>query len=244
VRHAVGGADYVSVRVGAFMGYRILADAAGMAVTAAGDGRVSVRDPRWGGYLANVTPAVFAEEFERLVPERLGGAEFLARFGGITDPITRVVPGRSYAVRAATAHPIREHARVTAFAGLLRDAAHTPSLADGVAARLGALMYESHASYSACGLGSSATDRLVAMVRARGAAAGLYGAKITGGGSGGTVAVLGHRDAAPAVLAMAEAFARERALEGDAPVAAARVFSGSSPGAVHVPVLRVRRPAT
>ena len=51
-------------------------------------------------------------------------------------------------------------------------------------------MYESHASYSACGLGSDGTDRLVQLVREAGPAAGLYGAKITGGGSGGTVAVL------------------------------------------------------
>ena len=68
-----------------------------------------------------------------------------------------------------------------------------------VAAQLGALMYESHASYGRCGLGSQGTDRLVELVRAEGPAAGLYGARITGGGSGGTVAVLGRRDAAPAI---------------------------------------------
>ena len=50
-------------------------------------------------------------------------------------------------------------------------------------------MYESHASYSACGLGSDGTDRLVTLAREAGAARGIYGAKITGGGSGGTVAV-------------------------------------------------------
>lgn len=51
---------------------------------------------------------------------------------------------------------------------------------------------QSHASYSRCGLGSEATDRLVALTRreiARAKDAGqesvLYGAKITGGGSGG-----------------------------------------------------------
>ena len=51
-------------------------------------------------------------------------------------------------------------------------------------------MFASHASYSACGLGSDGTDRLVELARAAGPAAGIYGAKITGGGSGGTVAVL------------------------------------------------------
>ena len=59
---------------------------------------------------------------------------------------------------------------------------------------------QSHASYGRCGLGSEGTDRLVALVRAEAAAARaacaeppLYGAKITGGGSGGaayTYAVL------------------------------------------------------
>ena len=53
---------------------------------------------------------------------------------------------------------------------------------------------QSHASYSQCGLGSEGTDRIVALVRtaaAASAAAGeepaLYGAKITGGGSGGAL---------------------------------------------------------
>ena len=54
------------------------------------------------------------------------------------------------------------------------------------------LTLQSHASYSRCGLGSEGTDRLVALVRAEQAAAlaaakspALFGAKITGGGSGG-----------------------------------------------------------
>nr|CAN80366.1 hypothetical protein VITISV_014718 [Vitis vinifera] len=48
---------------------------------------------------------------------------------------------------------------------------------------LGELMYQCHYSYSACGLGSDGTDR-----SGNGS---LYGAKITGGGSGGTVCVIG-----------------------------------------------------
>ena len=56
-------------------------------------------------------------------------------------------------------------------------------------------MYQSHESYSACGLNSEGPDLLVKLVRAAGPGQGLYGAKITGGGSGGTVAVLGQRTA-------------------------------------------------
>ena len=42
-----------------------------------------------------------------------------------------------------------------------------------------------------CGLGSDGTDRLVMQVENQ-RGNGLYGAKITGGGSGGTVCVIGR----------------------------------------------------
>ena len=44
--HAVSGADYGSVRAAAFMGYRIVADAAGLAARAVAPGRVAIDDPR------------------------------------------------------------------------------------------------------------------------------------------------------------------------------------------------------
>jgi len=231
VRHEVGGADYGSVRVGAFMGYRILAEAAGLPVEPLGDGRVAVRDELWGGYLANVTPSAFAGHLEETLPERIGGRAFLDRWGGITDAVTRVDPARTYAVRAPTTHPIHEHARVRLYAALLDAAAARPEDA-ALPDLLGELMYQSHASYSACGLGADATDRIVARVRAAGVPAGLYGAKITGGGSGGTVAVLGRSDAGAAVQAIADAHAAETGRP-------ARVFSGSSPGATSFPVVRI-----
>jgi galactokinase len=84
-------------------------------------------------------------------------------------------------------------------------------------------MYESHASYSACGLGSEGTDRLVDLVRARGPKNGLYGAKITGGG-GGTVAILGRREAGQAVNEIASAYAMKT---GRNPI----LFGHSLPGA-------------
>lgn len=84
-------------------------------------------------------------------------------------------------------------------------------------------MFQSHASYSACGLGSTGTDRLVELVRGE-RANGLYGAKITGGGSGGTVAVLGRSDAGDTVRRLAERYATET---GRIPL----VLDGSSPGA-------------
>jgi L-arabinokinase len=225
IRHAVTGADYGGVRVGAFMGYRILAELAGLQVRP-GDrvGHVRVDDRRWHGYLANVGRDTF-RRFAADIPETLDGAAFLARYQGTTDLVTRVEASRRYAVRTPTAHPIHEHARVTEWAGELASAAPSP-------ARLGELMYESHASYSACGLGSDGTDRLVALAREAATARGIYGAKITGGGSGGTVAILGESGAGDAVLAIARRYAEETGRQ-------AYVFEGSSPGAASVGAIRL-----
>lgn len=60
------------------------------------------------------------------------------------------------------------------------------------------LVLQCHCSYSACGLGSDGTDRLVQLVQemqhrkiSKSGDGSLYGAKITGGGCGGTVCVIG-----------------------------------------------------
>ncbi|HJQ22003.1 MAG TPA: galactokinase family protein [Gemmatimonadaceae bacterium] len=219
IRHEVGGAEYGDVRVAAFMGYRIIASAAGMRATPAGDGHVRIEDARWRGYLANVTPSEWEREFRNAVPESMHGRDFLARFSGITDATTRVDPARTYAVRRATAHPIGENDRVRRYRELLERGAST----DAERRAMGELMYESHASYSACGLGSSGTDRLVELVRAAGEA--LYGAKITGGGSGGVVAVLARRGSHALVSDIAARYAQETGR-------AAGVLGGSSAGAM------------
>lgn len=219
IRHAVSGADYGTVRTAAFMGYRMIADLAGLPVAVLAPGRVRIDDPEWHGYLANIGPAIFHERFACSLPEVIDGASFLDRYQGITDPVTMVDPDRRYPVREATRHPVDEHARVARFAEILRR-----SGGEGEWGELGALMYESHASYSACGLGAEGTDRLVELVRALGPAEGLYGAKITGGGSGGTVAILGRADAGGAVTRVAAAYARQT---GRPPL----VISGTSPGA-------------
>lgn len=230
IRHSIGGADYGTVRTAAFMGYRIIAEAAGLGVSAAdAPGHVRVEDPGWRGYLANIEPAEFEESYAARLPARMSGAEFLERYGGITDAVTDVNPSSLYNVRQATRHPVREHARVKRFAEIL-EGWRGPERAH----ELGALMYESHESYSACGLGSEGTDELVRLVREAGATAGLYGAKITGGGSGGTVAVLGRKGAHAAVEAIANDYARRT---GHEPL----VISGTSPGTAAFGHIRLER---
>ena len=106
IRHAVSGSDYTSVRCGAFMGYRLLADLAGLAATRTDEeGTVHVEDDRWRGYLANVSPREFEAEFAARLPASMRGDDFLRRYSGTTDRVTRVEPGRTYAVRQPTDSP-------------------------------------------------------------------------------------------------------------------------------------------
>jgi L-arabinokinase len=226
IRHEVGGTDYGRVRVGAFMGYRIVADALGFDVTPLSEGRVRIDDPQWHGYLANVSPAEWESTLRKVVPERMNGAAFLRQYVGITDSVTSVDAHRTYAVRHPTAHPIYEHHRVRRFRELMETGAGD----EDRRIQLGALMYQSHASYSDCGLGSSGTDRLVSLVRDAGPAAGLYGAEITGGGSGGVVAVLARAGSRGAV----EAIARKYVVQTGR---AAVVLGGSSDGAARFGVV-------
>jgi len=221
IRHAVTGSDYGTVRTAAFMGYRIIAQIAGLPATIDAS-NVREVDAQWHGYLANISPSEFESRFAAQLPESMTGEEFLARFGGIMDVVTRVEQGSRYAVRQATAHPVYENARVERFATLL-DSLGAHAGDNLVAREMGALMGESHASYSACGLGSDGTDRLVEMVMRAGPAHGLFGAKITGGGSGGTVAVLGRDSAESAVRAIAREYEAETGRE-------AVVFARSGPG--------------
>lgn len=221
IRHAVTGSDYEAVRVGAFMGYRILAEKAGLAVKQRGLGLVEIADPRWRGYLANISPSSWERFYRDEVPLNLRGDEFLALYGGSTDTVTRINPDQLYAVRQPTAHPIYEHQRVRLFRALL---AERP-LTEEHLLLLGELMYQAHASYSACGLGSDGTDRLVELISEAGPAQGLYGAKITGGGSGGIVVVLARRASSTLVQQIVARYEQETRRQ-------VSLLSGTSSGAL------------
>lgn len=194
--HSIGGSPYTNARVAAFMGYTIIARAAGVDVKALDDARVGhdrIGLP-YGGYLANIPSGLFQEKLEGLLPDWIVGADFLTRFGNIIDNVTTVHPDVHYAVKTCTRHPIMEHARVQEFLRIIDtlNAKSNCSHADRISLlqQLGDLMVASHRSYSACGLGHPDTDALVDAVLAAGTGEGVFGAKITGGGSGGTVCIL------------------------------------------------------
>lgn len=157
-------------------------------------------------YLANISPAEFESKYHLLLPE---------------------------GIRIPTAHPIYENARVQRFVNLL-DQTETADNPEQLFKELGELMYDSHRSYSALGLNSTGTDLIVDLVRREGPTAGLFGAKITGGGSGGTVAVLGNQTSRAAIDRVVAAYAEET---GHHPY----IFHGSSSGSLAFGHLRLEK---
>ncbi|PYS98235.1 MAG: GHMP kinase [Acidobacteria bacterium] len=212
VRHAVSGSDYSSVRIGAFMGYRIIAELAGLDARQVGEGNVEIDDERWNGYLANVSPEEYEKEFRDKLPDSMDGQEFLSLYLGTTDTVTSVDADKTYAIKTPTEHAIYENWRVHRFAELMMNQFD----------KAGELMFASHESYKACGLTESRTDRIVDLVKSR-RDKGLFGARITGGGSGGTVGVLARRGSRDAIEELAAQLEKET---GEKPY----IFHGSSPG--------------
>ena len=126
------------------------------------------------------------------------GAEFLRLRDGVEDEMSTVEPEVEYPVRAATLHPVEEQVRVETFLRVLEE-----PVTRRRAHLLGDLMAASHDGYSRCGLGTAATDRIVDAVRDAGWERGLVGARVSGGGCGGTVVVLGYEEAEPVVRRLA-----------------------------------------
>ncbi|KAL9331115.1 hypothetical protein ACSQ67_000725 [Phaseolus vulgaris] len=236
IRHSVGGADYGSVRIGTFMGMKMIKTKAfeelSKSCAANGlsydeveqDDLELLKQEASLDYLCNLPPHRFEGLYAKSLPDSIVGETFLKQLKDHNDPVTIIDDNRTYGVKAPTTHPIYENFRVKTFKALLSSASSTYQLTS-----LGELLYQCHYSYSACGLGSDGTDRLVHLVQelqhsAESKAEGgtLYGGKITGGGSGGTVQQ------------------RYKKATGYLPF----IFEGSSPGAGKFGYLRIHRRAT
>jgi L-arabinokinase len=223
VSHCVSGVEYEAARAAAFMGYKLICDWEGAPVRLDESGAVPrYTDPRWNGYLANVMPSEFRAKYEQRLPESLLGADYVSMAQVHVDPFTVLRPEIAYRIRANTRYAVEENARVRLFSELSRGAAlHGATRSFEL---MGDLMYQSHYAYTECGLGAEATDQLVALAREEGSANGIFGAKVTGGGAGGTVAVLGLKSAEPAFRRIVRRYAALRGIEP-------YVFEGSSVGA-------------
>ncbi len=208
VRHSVGGNRYGRTRAATFMGKKIIEAATGQRTD----------------YLTRYSPADYRETLHKILPPRIKGGDFLDKYGRTDDDATAVEPDVTYSVRPCTRHPIYENARVAQFAECIEHGTEPAMMGAGK------LMYASHHSYGRwCGMGCRETDLLVRLVRELGPAHGLYGAKITGGGCGGTVAVLARADACNKLKDVASQYQQRTGLE-------AEILRGSSDGAAHSPV--------
>jgi L-arabinokinase len=212
VRHFVSGSPYSDTRIGAFMGKRIIND------LRAKTGRGPI------AYLTELSVEQFRNEFESSLPEDILGSEFVAFYKTHDDPVTRIQPDATYRIAGPTRHPIEENERVLQFMDALRAAKNGDEQALITA---GECMYNAHASYrDNCHLSTAEVDFLVDAVRERGPKEGLYGAKITGGGTGGTVAVFGRLDALKKhIRSIAVEYSRRIGVLPD-------IFEGTSPGAI------------
>uniref|UniRef100_A0A0E0JVE1 GHMP kinase N-terminal domain-containing protein n=1 Tax=Oryza punctata TaxID=4537 RepID=A0A0E0JVE1_ORYPU len=259
IRHSVGGTDYGSVRVGTYMGRKMIKCAASDLLSESlpscppiQSGNTNSDEYEEHGvdllkseasleYLCNLPPHRYEAVYARDIPEIITGDAFLEKYGDHNDAVTTVDPERSYCVKAPTRHPIYENFRVEAFKALLTAAKTVEQLS-----ALGELMYQCHYSYNACGLGSDGTDRLVNLVQevqhrksSQDGGPSLFGAKITGGGSGGSVCVIG-KNCLKSSEEIFEIQKRYKAATGYLPI----VFEGSSPGAGKFGYLKIRRRST
>jgi galactokinase len=234
VKHSVGGGQYGKTRCAAFMAHRIILEQ--MRELGAAAGRELASDPM-RGYLANLDPDDYKKFFRPRLPETIRGSEFLNAYGGTIDTATTVDPGAEYHVLRAADHHVLEARRVRQFAEALEEAGVAPHGTRDQGKwldRAGHLMYASHLSYTNDAmLGAPECDLLVQLVRER-EKEGLYGARITGGGSGGTVAVLADAGKR-ADRAIAEVLAEYEKRTRKKPEA----FTGTSPGAWHVGTVTV-----
>jgi len=212
VRHSVAGSPYGDTRIGAFMGKKIIND------IRARTGRSAL------AYLTELSSQELREQYAPEIPEQLLGSEFLGRHKTHDDPVTKISPDATYRVAGPTRHPVEENERVLKFMDALRAAKSGDETALVTA---GECMYGAHDSYrNNCQLSTDEVDFLVDAVRQRGAKNGLFGAKITGGGTGGTVAVFGKLDAlAKHIPEIAIDYSRRIGVMPD-------IFEGTSPGAI------------
>ena len=179
VKHAVTASPYATARAGAFMGRKMIERATRRRLS----------------YAAELTPAEVRSLGSEVLPLAIRGRDFLARCGGVDDPLSKIDSGKSYAVRAAVAFPVEENFRSHLAVALLRGAVN--SSREEMLRALGELLLQSHAGYSSIGLGCPETDEMVAAIRKLGPGRGFYGARVSGGGSGGTVVVLLRKTSLP-----------------------------------------------
>jgi L-arabinokinase len=220
VRHSIAGNPYGDTRIGAFMGKRIIND------ILAREGNKTL------DFLTELSSEELHTKYLPALPETMTGSDFLARHTTHEDSVTVIRPEAIYHVAGPTRHPVEENERVLEF---IKALGNSREAGEASLITAGELMYHAHESYRTnCHLSVDEVDFLVEAVGKRGIAKGLYGAKITGGGTGGTVAIFGKltalREEIPRIAAE---YSRKIGVMPD-------IFEGTSPGAMEFGARRYR----
>lgn len=179
--------------------------------------------PPYGGFLCNVSEEEWETLYKKMVPARMTGKEFQQKYRSHDDPATKLEPDHLYRPKSRTEHSIKENVRAHRLVELLQNYANDAQLDHLVAA--GELMFQSHHSYDKnCGLGTKNADVLVDLVKGHGPTRGVYGARVTEGGSGATIVILASQEANDMIETIAAQYF-------DLTARQAQIFWGSSPGA-------------
>ncbi len=183
---------YQQIKTAAFMGYSMMALSDGVFPHELDRARRTGNREEllYNGYLANITPTEFESRYKWL-PPYVKGSVFLEKSGLLIDPTLTVEPETVYPIVQAMRHPMYENVRCQYFSLLLQ---HLPPITEAERRekslqQLGNWLFQSHDSYKACGLSHPKADALVQQVKSL-AGQGVYGARITDRGAGGSVCVL------------------------------------------------------
>ena len=215
VKRQIKSSRYTNTRIGSFMGLTMIQNYLKTKNRFLSKGRLD--------YLCNISKSEYLSTYRPLLPVKISGREFQKLYTRDPDPATFIDPAVQYNVRSRVEHPIYEHQRALDFTDHIRKATiEKPEILE----KAGRLMYASNWSYTyRCGLGCPQTDWIVSKIRKHGSKSGFYGAKITGGGSGGTVAVLVNDHMFDFISTILDDY---KAVTG----ITAEIFTGSSPGAL------------
>lgn len=191
VKHSVAASPYLTARTATFMGKKVVEGLLG----------------RTTAHVSQLRPSELATVLKR-VPEVMTGRDFVESHGGVDDSLSAVLPDTTYPVRDSVRFAVEETFRCGVALSLLKALpsipAGSPEYVDALT-RIGELMVMTHRGYTEMGLGAAETDVMIDRLMAVGPERGIYGARVSGGGSGGTVAVLCERTA----LSLVEALGRE-----------------------------------
>jgi L-arabinokinase len=188
------------------------------------------------GYLANTSPLLYRQYFRTLLPRRMRASDFTRTYGPLSEPHPSD-PAAVYRVRTAVDHLIAENEHAEQFIQAFEELAAAPSgmpLDDAerqrTLQRAGRLLLASHHSYRLrLELSCREADWLVDKLMEAGPDQGIYGARITGCGGGGTVALLAARSS-PANDALLDT---RRAYHQITGLTLAITEATNTPGALH-----------